>query len=197
MNPVCRIQGDMTRRAQRLFRFRPEPFGYGASPFRYRATGGDDLPEEVFRFGVVLADGRKATNLEHRGSDGHHPVELLGHARKLGGRDPGRTHPREIFLNRPTGDRASLSDVDGNAVIEELPKEVSHRWNADALDLFSGLTGHKLGGVADEDDRALLARLHGAVRGDVERQRGPRRVARPGGRHVQDSHRRPEPVTVS
>jgi hypothetical protein len=46
------------------------------------------------------------------------PVELLGHAGEFGWRDPAPLHPREVFVGRPTGDCASLSDVDRNAVVE-------------------------------------------------------------------------------
>ena len=72
-------------------------------------------------------------------SDAHDPVELLDHAGKLGGCRPARLHPLEGFVGRPTGDCASLSDVDGNVVVEELPEEIARRGDPDALDAFGRL----------------------------------------------------------
>jgi hypothetical protein len=58
---------------------------------------------------------------------GDHPSELRG-------REPARVQPLEVFVCRPTGDGAALSDVDGNLVVEELLQELFRRRNADALD---------------------------------------------------------------
>jgi hypothetical protein len=57
-----------SRRDRALFQFGPDPFGYGASPLRYPGQRGE-LPDEVFRFGVLLSDGGKATNLDEAWRD--------------------------------------------------------------------------------------------------------------------------------
>jgi hypothetical protein len=92
-------------------------------------------------------------------SDAHHPVELLQHAGELGRRHPVRVQPRDVFVGRPTGDRAALSDVDGNLVVEKLLEQLAQRRHADALDAFGRRPRGQLGGVAGEGDGALLARL--------------------------------------
>jgi hypothetical protein len=72
-------------------------------------------------------------------SDAHDPVELLDHARELGWCDPPRLHPLEVFVGRPTGDRASLSDVNRNVVVEELLQEIARRRDPNALNAFGSL----------------------------------------------------------
>ena len=103
-----------------------------------------------------------------RRSDAHHAVELLRHPCNLRRCDPTRLQPLQVFVGRPTGDRAALSDVDGNFVVAKLLEQLAHRRNADTFDPFGGLARHKLRGVAREDDGALLLYLDRAVGGDVE-----------------------------
>jgi hypothetical protein len=72
-------------------------------------------------------------------SDAHDPVELLDHAGELGWCDPARLHPLEVFVGRPTGDCASLSDVNGNVVVEELLEKIARRRDTNALNAFGRL----------------------------------------------------------
>ena len=60
---------------------------------------------------------------------GDHPGELRW-------RQPCPLEPLEVFVGRPTGDGATLSDKHGNAVVEELLEELLGRRDADADDLF-------------------------------------------------------------
>ena len=66
-------------------------------------------------------------------SEAHDPVELLDHAGELRWRDPARLHPLEVFVGRPTGDCASLSDVNGDGVVEELLEKIACRRDPNAL----------------------------------------------------------------
>ena len=91
------------------------------------------------RRGLSYVRGRRQKQGAGSLSDAHDPVELLDHAGKLGWCRPARLHPLEGFVGRPTGDCASLSDVDGNVVVEELPEEIARRGDPDALDAFGRL----------------------------------------------------------
>jgi hypothetical protein len=71
--------------------------------------------------------------------DAHDPVELLDHAGELGWCEPACLHPLEVFVGRPTGDCASLSDEDWNVVVEELLEEIARRRDPDALNAFGRL----------------------------------------------------------
>ena len=64
----------------------------------------------------------------------HDAVVLGDHPSEFGWREPVRVQPLEVFVGRPTGDGAALSDVDGNLVVEQLLQELFRRRNADALD---------------------------------------------------------------
>ena len=72
-------------------------------------------------------------------SDAHDPVELLDHAGELGWCDPARPYPLEVFVGRPTGDCASLSDMNGNVVVEELLEKIARRRDPNALNAFGRL----------------------------------------------------------
>jgi len=69
-------------------------------------------------------------------SDAHYPVELLDHVGELGRCRPARLQPPEVIVGRPTGDCASLSDVDGNGVVEELLEKIARRRDPNALNAF-------------------------------------------------------------
>src|SRR5438067_6951047 len=63
----------------------------------------------------------------------HDSGELLDHAGVLRWRDPSRFQPLEVFVGRPTGDCASLSDVNGDRVVEELLEKIARRRDPNAL----------------------------------------------------------------
>src|ERR671937_2672842 len=130
-------------------------------------------------------------------SDANDAVELLDQARELRRRDPASVHPAERLIRRPTGDRARLSDVDRDLVVDELSDQIARGRDADALDSLGRLLRDELRGIADENDRALLIRLHGAVRSDVERNRCLRRVADARRREVENLHPAPPPGSGS
>ena len=66
--------------------------------------------------------------------DAHDAVVLGDHPSELGRGEPARVQPLQICVGRPTGDGAALSDVDGNAVLDELLQQLPQRRNADALE---------------------------------------------------------------
>jgi hypothetical protein len=57
------------------------------------------------------------------------------------------------------GDRAGLSDVDGNLVVAQLLDELANRRNAYAFRPLGGRSGHELGRVARQHEGAVLTRL--------------------------------------
>jgi len=101
-------------------------------------------------------------------SDADDPVVLLDQPRQVGRRDPAAAEPGQVLVGRPTGDRAALSDVDRDLVVEQLPEEVARGRDTDALNAVGGLSRDELGRVAREHDGALLTYLDGAVRRNVE-----------------------------
>src|SRR5207247_8027364 len=92
----------------------------------------------------------------------HGPVQLPGHSGELGWRDPARLHPRKVFVGRPTGDCAALSDVDRNLVVEELLEKIARGGDPNALNAFGRLLHNQFRCVAGQDNSTLLIRLHGA-----------------------------------
>jgi hypothetical protein len=113
--------------------------------------------------------------------DTHDAVVLRDHPSEFRWREPARVQPLQVFVGRPTGDGAALSDVDGNLVVEELLQELFRRRNADALDSPCLRARDELRRVAHQRDGALLPLTDGAVGRDVERKRRPGRVGRPSG----------------
>ena len=69
----------------------------------------------------------------------HDAIVLGEHPRKFRRCEPARVQPLQICVGRPTGDRAALSDENGNAVVEELLQELLRRRDADTLDLLCRL----------------------------------------------------------
>src|SRR5919201_3779122 len=71
-----------------------------------------------------VAAGELVERLPHtaklRTSEGDDAVALGKAGRDLRRRDPASVHLRQVFVGRPTGDGAALSDVDGNGVVAEL-----------------------------------------------------------------------------
>ena len=86
-------------------------------------------------------NGRDASltgyRLEPSGADD--AVVLGDHPGELWWRGPTRPEPLEIFVGRPTGDRAGFSDVDGNLIVDELREQRPHGRDADALESLGRL----------------------------------------------------------
>src|SRR6266540_673075 len=150
-------------------------------------------PQPVRAMAATLADASSSVALTGfmATSNAHHPVELLGHAGELGRRRPAGLQPLEVLVGRPTGDRAALSDVDRDLVVEQLLEELARGRDAHALDPFGRVARHELGRVTGENDGTLLTDLDGAVRRDVEWNRRLRRVARARSREKENLHRLP------
>jgi hypothetical protein len=95
--------------------------------------------DRVVRVANGLAQRRflTATRLETSGTDD--AVELGDHPGELRWRGPTCPEPLEIFVGRPTGDRACFSDVDGNLIVDELREQRPHGRDADALESLGRL----------------------------------------------------------
>ena len=66
--------------------------------------------------------------------DSDDAVVLRDHPGELGRSEPAGVQPLQVCVGRPTGDGATLSDVDGNAVVDELLQQLLQRRNADTVD---------------------------------------------------------------
>ena len=113
---------------------------------------------------------------------------LLNHLGQLGRSQPVRVQPGQVVVSRPTGDRATLSDVDGDSVVDELCEELARWRNADAFDAVRGRAYRELDAVSGQRDRALLIRLDRAVRSQVQQQRRSRRISGPRCDQIEDLH---------
>ena len=112
--------------------------------------------------------------------DSDDAVVLRDHPGELGRSEPARVQPLQVCVGRPTGDGAALSDVDRNAVVDELLQQLLQRRNADTFDPPCVLARDELRPVACQRNRALLPFDDRAVGRNVERKRRSRRIARPG-----------------
>jgi hypothetical protein len=66
-------------------------------------------------------------------SDADEPVGGLDEPRDIGWRDPPSADRHQVFVGRLTGDRTSLSNVDGHVVLPCLGEQVADGRHADAL----------------------------------------------------------------
>jgi hypothetical protein len=131
------------------------------------------------------APEREATGT---GLEGQDAVVLLEQAGDVGRRDPSTAQPAQVGVGRPTGDGATLSDVDRDLVVAELREQLAERRDADTLDAVRRLLGEKLSRVAPEHDGHIVSDLEGSVRGDVKRNRGAGRIAGSRAAEVQRLH---------
>ena len=66
-------------------------------------------------------------------SDADEPVGGLDEPRNIRWCDPLPSDRRQVLVGRLTGDRTSLSNVDGQVVLLRLGEQVADGWHADAL----------------------------------------------------------------
>ena len=121
--------------------------------------------------------------------DSDDAVVLRDHPSELGRSEPARVQPLQVCVGRPTGDGATLSDVDRNAVVDELLQQLLQRRNADTFDLPCVLARDELRPIACQRNRALLPFDDRAVGRNVERKRRSRRIASPCRYQIEDLHR--------
>src|ERR1700737_757849 len=78
-------------------------------------------------------------------------------------RHPLASDGHHVLFSHPTGDRATLSDVDGHLVLSGLGEEIAERRNAETFQLLPDVGLRQLGGVAGEDNADRVADLERAV----------------------------------
>ena len=71
----------------------------------------------------------------------------------------------------PTGNRARLSDVDGNVAGPEFPEQIPDRWDSDSLHRLGVVADDDLGGIPDKHNSDVVPDLDRAVGREVERDR--------------------------
>jgi hypothetical protein len=96
--------------------------------------------------------------------------QLVGPGAELG--RVGWGHPasvdlREVLVGRPTGDGASLSDVDRDGVIPQLRDQLAHGRHTDALHLLEVVAEQHLGRVAGEEHSGVVADFDRTVRREL------------------------------
>src|SRR5919199_3500623 len=101
---------------------------------------------------------------------------------------PTSPDPRQTLLRRPTGDRAALSDVDGDPVLLGFAEQLAQGGHAHPFSALGVLPDHQFRRVAREDHGHILADLEGAVGRDVQRDRGQGRVVRSLSDYVEQLH---------
>lgn len=128
---------------------------------------GDRSPHRL----PTSADGRVRANSPggRTASEREDLIRLAAELGRLRRGGPAPTELREILVGRPTGDGASLSDVNRNGVVPELCNQLAHRWHADAVDLIEVVAQKHLGSVTRKDHRDVVAHFDRTVDGQVER----------------------------
>ena len=113
-----------------------------------RCEGLDDdgrVPERRLTYrGALRCRGVKQS------SEADEPIRLLDETGDVRWADPLSAERPEILVGRPTGDRASLSDVHRHFVLPNLGEQVAHRRDADTLETFADVSLQQLGGVAGQ-----------------------------------------------
>jgi len=97
------------------------------------------------------------------GSDGDEAVGVLDKAGDVGWADPLRAELGQVVVGRPTGGRATLSDVDRQRVLAGLGEQVPQRWHSETLDRIASLSVEQFGGISSKDQGGGLAGFEGAV----------------------------------
>jgi len=134
--------------------------------------------------------------------EGHDAVALGKQRRDLWRRDPRSVDLRQVFVGRPTGDGAALSNEDRDRVIPQLREQLTNRRDANPLRAIDVVVKQQFGGVAAEHDRHLLSHLDRPVGCQMKRNRGACSVARAcadevGDPHAGAPHRRAAQPTLS
>ena len=99
------------------------------------------------RHRVPGARGRAGDESERRDA-----IALGKQHRHLRGRHPASVDLHQVFVGRPTGDSAALSDEDRDCVISQLGKQVTNRRHAYALDAIGVVAEQQLRSVPAEHD---------------------------------------------
>lgn len=84
-------------------------------------------------------------------SDAYEPVRFLDETGDVRWAHPLATEHPEVLVSRPTGDGASLSDVDRYVVLPGFSEKVPDRRDANALEAFADIDLQELGRVTGED----------------------------------------------
>lgn len=121
-------------------------------------------------------------------SDADEPVGGFDELSDIGWCDPLSADRHQVFVGRLTGDRASLSNVDGQVVLPRLGEQVADGWHTDALQAvaYDGL--EQFGGVPGKYDTDVVTDFQRPVDGEVKWNRGACRVGAAGRGHVQRPH---------
>jgi hypothetical protein len=82
--------------------------------------------------------------------DADEAIRLLDETGDVRWADPLSAERPKILLGRPTGNRASLSDIHRYFVLPSLGEQVAHRWEANALESFADIDLQQLRRVAGQ-----------------------------------------------
>jgi hypothetical protein len=124
----------------------------------------------------------------NRPSEGEYLVGRTAKLRHIWRSDPGTLQDSKVLIGRPTGDGATLSDVDGHSVVLELGEELARWRHAEALDPLGVVIQNHLGCVPRQHDGGLLSYLQGAISSEMKWDRCPRWVCGPRCGYIDDPH---------
>jgi hypothetical protein len=88
----------------------------------------------------------------HGTSDAYEAIRFLDETGDVRWAHPLAAEHREVLVGRPTGDGASLSDVDRYVVLPGFGEKVPDRWDANALEAFADLDLQEFGRVTGEHE---------------------------------------------
>lgn len=150
------------------------------------------------RYPAVRSDAPAATDVEPAAldqtssffevSDGDEPVGGLDEPSDIGWCDPLPADRGQVFVGRLTGDRTSLSNIDGQVVLPRFGEQVADRWHPDALQAVAHAVLEQFGCIACKYDADVVTDFQRAVDGEVKWNRGAGRVGAAGRGHVQRPH---------
>src|SRR4029077_9302129 len=85
-------------------------------------------------------------------SDTDEAISFFNQPRDVGWRDPLPDDAGEVVVGCPTGNRASLSDIDGNVVLTRFGEQLAGGREPDPFDAVAHALLHHFGRVAGEDN---------------------------------------------
>jgi hypothetical protein len=106
-----------------------------------------------------LQKGASSEDRRQRSLDADKTIRLLDETGDVGWSYPLTAKARKVFVSRPTGDRASLSDVHRYLVRLRLREQVAQGRDAEALEAFASIDHQQLRGVAGQHDADSVANL--------------------------------------
>ena len=109
--------------------------------------------------GSTLVAAAMAADEQLRASHADEAVGLFDQPGDVGWRHPLPAQCGQVVFGRPTGDGAALSDVDRDLMLADLGEQLAGRWQAEALELLTGVGLHELGGVPGEHDADGVSHL--------------------------------------